>query len=190
MSVKITDLQIPPQGVLVVWEWEWTCIDEESNQQSEIEDEYCEEQRNPYLHSDTETADSDVGVPENLPAVTHTVTFKCVGSVHDFKKQLVLSKISRLLMEKKAVEVRIRPEPNNQFDAKAICFECLIDQKWEIIGYIVRECLDEVHKALKERSVKIPWAKYLVCSSTGFYTGINVTRSGEWYQVVVRSQST
>ena len=45
------------------------------------------------------------------------------------------------------------------------------------IGYIVREC---VHKALKERSVKIPWAKYLVCSSTGFYTGINVT-SGTWW---------
>lgn len=84
MSVKITDLQIPPQGVLVVWEWEWTSIDEESNQKSEIEDEYCEEQCNPYLHSDTETSDSDVGEPENLPAFTHTVTFKCVGSVHDF----------------------------------------------------------------------------------------------------------
>lgn len=94
------------------------------------------------------------------------------------------------------MEVRIRPEPSDQFDAKAIRFECLIDQQWEIIGYIVRECLDEVHKALNERailSVKIAWANYLVCwsrSGPGFYTGINITRSGEWHQVVVRSWST
>ena len=134
-----------------MWKWEWTNIDEESSQHSEAEEDYCKEQQNLYLHSDSETSDSNV---EDIPAVTHTVTFKCIGSVHDFEKQLVLSKISKLLWEKKQAEVRIHPEPENPFDANAICFECFIYQKWHIIGYIVRECLQHVHKALKERRIQ------------------------------------
>ena len=128
-SVEIKNLHLPLQGVMVVWEWEWTNIDEESSEHSEAQEEYCKEQQNPYLHSDSETSDSDV---EDVPAVRHTVTFKCIGSVHDFEKQLVLSKISKLLWEKKQAEERIRPEQENPFDANAICFECFIDQKWQI----------------------------------------------------------
>ena len=38
------------------------------------------------------------------------------------------------------------PEPNNQYDSKAIAFVCNIDEKWQRIGYIVRKSLDHVHK--------------------------------------------
>ena len=95
VSINISRQKIPPQGVMVVWEWEWTSIDgdAESNQQSESEED-SQEQYNPHMQSDTEHSDSDCeNVPDTLPTMTHTVTFKCIGSVHDVNKQLVLSNV-------------------------------------------------------------------------------------------------
>ena len=181
---------------MVVWEWEWTTVEDIDSNSSDSEEE-SREQHNPYLQSDTEHSDSDaLNVPDSLPTQTHTVTFKCIGSVHDVNKQLLLSNISKLLRDNKTVEVRVLPEPDNKFDAKAICFQCYHDHKWQTIGYIVRECLDHVHKALEQKrilSVKVAWAKYLMCwsrSGPGFHAGINISLNGVWHRDVVQSQST
>ena len=64
-------------------------------------------------------------------------------------------------------------------------FQCKLDSKWQKIGYIVREALDDVHRALERKriiSVKFAWAKYLVVwmrSGPGYYAGINIALNGE-----------
>ena len=177
----------------MAWEWEWR--HEVGSDMSEKEDADSQEQHNPYLHSDAENSDSE-NVPLSLPTQTHTVTFKCTGSIHDYAAQETLSKASRILRECGTVRIKLAPEPNNQYDARAIAFLCHIDGKWQRIGYIVRECLEHVHLALSEGrilSVKLSWAKYLACwshSGPGFYAGVNVSIRGEWHRDVVCSQST
>ena len=49
------------------------------------------------------------------------------------------------------IDCRIMLEPENPFDAKAIAFQCYIGSRWQIIGYIVKEALDEVHLATYSR---------------------------------------
>ena len=174
----------------MVWEWEW---EEDDGSDMSDEDPDSQEQCNPYLHSDSEGSDSES--ISTLPTQTHTVTFKCIGSVHDCTAQETLSKTSKILREGGTVRTKIKPEPDNQYDANAIAFMCHIDGNWQRIGYIVRECLEHVHLALSEGrilSVKISWAKYLTCwsrSGPGFYAGVNISVRGEWHRDVLRSQS-
>ena len=88
--------------------------------------------------------------------------------------------------------IKICLQNSNQYDTRAIAFMCYIDNKWQRVGYVVQECLEHVHKALLECqivSVKLCWAKYLVCwsrSGPGYYAGINVSLRGEWHRDVVR----
>ena len=46
------------------------------------------------------------------------------------------------------VPVKIEHERDNPYDSKAIAFKCQLDNKWQRIGYVVRECLDHVHEAI------------------------------------------
>ena len=60
--------------------------------------------------------------------------------------------------------VELRPELTNPKDSQAIAFVCLIDGKWEKIGYVVREALSDVHAAMKNRkvlSIKYDWIKFI-----------------------------
>ena len=175
---------LPPQGVLVAWLWDW----EEESKNDTTADVESREQHNPESDkSDNETTQL------SLPTRTRTVTFKCVGSTHDPCAQECLSKVSKLLREDKTVEV---PEPNNQYGARAIAFHCKVNNEWKRIGYIVRECLEHVHRPMAERritEVKLAWAKYLVSwsySGPGFCAGVNITIRGEWNKDVIHSQST
>ena len=176
--MKNEGMNLPPQGVFVVWKWEWTVVEESESE----EEEDSREQHNPHLHSDSESdSETELSPPDFLPTQTHTVTFKCIGTVHDNDGK---------------VEVRVSPEPDNEHDSQAIAFQCHVNHKWQRIGYVVRECLSHVHKALQEKrllSVKLSWAKYLVCwarSGPGFYAGVDMSISEEWHRDVVRSQST
>ena len=191
-SVNTAGLMLPPHGVTVVWEWEWG-EDEDSASDVSEESPRSPQQNNPHLHSDLE---SDSENESSLPTQTHTVTFKCVGSTYDSNAQSALSKASKLVRDGREIPTKLQPEPTNQYDAKAIAFMCLIDDKWQKIGYIVKECLEHVHAALSARSilsVKLSWAKYLVCwtqSGPGYFAAINVTLRGEWHNDVLRSRST
>ena len=160
----------------VVWEWEWIEGVQEHIIESEEEDS-CE-QHNWNLMT---ICDCDMELPPStLPTQTHTVTFKCIGSVHHVMRQVILSEISQELRCGHVVEVTVHPEPENAYNAKAIAFLCHWKNKGQTIGYIVRECLDHVHEMLRQKrllSVKLSWAKYLVCwssSGPGFYAGITV----------------
>ena len=64
-----------------------------------------------------------------------------------------------------------------------------------MIGYVVREALDSIHDAWDGGSiteVKFSWVKYLVTwtrSGPGYYTGINITRVGQWSTAVHKCAS-
>ena len=191
--MNTSGMMLVPQGVLVIWEWDWLG---DGSSDSSSEDE-AHGHYNPYMKSDSETADSDTELtPFTLPSQTHVVTFKCMGTTYSLHAQETLKEASRLLRQGVNVQVKMVPEPKNQFDAKAIAFHCQIDDEWHRIGYVVRETLEHVHKAISQNRiiyVKFSWAKYLVIwmqSGPGYYAGINIAINGEWPSVVVRHAST
>ena len=73
----------------------------------------------------------------------------------------VVSRVYKLLVvstcikvaESGQVPIELRPKPTNPKDSQAIAFVCLIDGKWEKIGYVVCEALSDVHAAIKKRKV-------------------------------------
>ena len=92
-------------------------------------------------------------------------------------------------MEGKCVPVRVVPEPTNPYDSRAINFQCMLNNQWKIIGYVIKELCDAVHAALSEDKVvstEFAWVKYKVVRSTGpgYYAAIDVTRSGKWPPIV------
>ena len=194
--MKTSGLHLVPQGALVIWESEWQDDDTDIDHISESSAEdvgHCH--HNPHIQSDPES-DSEEETDFQLPSQTHTVTFKCIGTTHDLNSQEVLRSVNTLLGSGEEVPVKIVPEPDNQYDSKAIAFQCKVDGKWHRIGYIVREALDNVHRALMQKkiiSVKFAWVKYLVIwmrSGPGYYAGINIAIDGEWSQEVCRCAST
>ena len=91
--------------------------------------------------------------------------FKCVGVKKEKYIEKVLISESQKLDNGENVPVRIRPEPDNPVDARAIAFECNVSNKWQWIGYIVQEAVEAVHDALKRNlmtEVKFEWIKYIV----------------------------
>ena len=206
MSVNTAKMIMPPQGVFVIWEWEWDDLSITStvDHVSETSFEDSDSHINPDIKSDSDDVDSETPLadPEllaaasaQLPSKIHTVTFKCIGSTHDPAAQEALATVSKLLREGD-VPVRLTPEPTNEVDARAIAFQCQIDKKWKRIGYVVKEALDSVHLAMEEQKivrVKFAWAKYIVTwtrSRPGFFAGIDISIKGQWPPVVCRSAST
>ena len=98
VCVKTEGLNLLHQGVMLVWEFEWTNDDETSKSEDDIAS--CE-QYNPHFHSDSDLSASEMQSIESvpppspsttniLPTQTHTVTFKCIGSTHSNESQNVL----------------------------------------------------------------------------------------------------
>ena len=194
------DLVFVDGVAFVIWKWEWVnehyeyASDGESRTSTEIIPE------TPPLHG----SDHDNGEEPSLcldgatalkvcPQVTHTVTFKCIGTTKENKYQENLARISQLRIRGIIVPCRVKAEPNNPYDSKPIAFECQVDGVWCIIGYVVREALDELHDAMagkKITQVSLAWVKFqLFWSAIGWYAGVNITCSGQWSLTILRCQS-
>ena len=128
MSVKTDGLQ--PSEVVVVIDWEWFEQDQESEvstdrthvSESSLEGDHY----NPCLKSDS--SDREEEGDAQIPApCTDTVTFKCIGAVRDPSAQNALEKARDKIKDGKCVEVRIYPDPNNQYEA--IAFQCFIENR-------------------------------------------------------------
>ena len=131
---------------------------------------------------------------DSVPAITHTVIFKCIGAYKEKRYQEILAIAGRKHENGIKVPVKLQPEPQNRYDNTAIAFVCQInDSNWERIGYVVTEALEEVHQAIKNReilNVAFDWIKYIVhFKSPGWYAGIRISRKGEWPQKVLRSHA-
>lgn len=163
--------------------WEWV---DQWDAESDYDDFFTEVAEN----------QSEVGLSETkMEDGLHTVAFKCIGASRDAEQQRVLKLVHNLLESKEHVLVKLEPEPSNPFDAHAIAFMTYIEEKWQRIGYVVREVLKDVHNAMASGNiveVKYAWIKYLLSfpkSGPGYYAAINITCRGEWSRVVVASCS-
>lgn len=177
-AIKAKDLSLLPGGVLIVWKWD---------QVQQVEEEHNS------LKDDMKDSEEDATANE-ISEVTHTLTFKCIGSIKESRYQKALKLASELPLDD--TEVILRPEPDNPYDSKAIAFVVNLGGKEHRVGYVIRELLDEVHQALNSyliRKVKFAWVKYVVDwskSGPGYYCGINITKKGVWSHNAVKFQST
>ena len=74
LCVKTDRLHLVPQGVLIVWVWEWLVNDTNSpDASSSSEEDNSGRHHNPHIHTDTESESESEFV---LPLLMHTVTFK------------------------------------------------------------------------------------------------------------------
>ena len=148
-------------SLVVVWEWKWEEIEETTHvSETSYGNHDAEESMS---NSEPAMEDSDETYCSS-PEKQCTVTFKCIGAVHDTHAQDVLRRVSDLL-DNNVVPVNIFPEPSNPFDSRAIAFKCWIDEDWQRIGYIVREALDSLHDTMNNHlitNVNFAWARYLV----------------------------
>jgi len=182
LSVITDQLNLPLQGVIVIWEWEWCSSDKtqlfvdhvpetslqdgEQDSVDHVSETLFGEQDSVDHVSETSFGDQDYDeasfydsdetncdFEDDDPLVTSTVTFKCIGTQHDMHAQNILSKVSQLIESGQQVPVNLYKEPDNPYDAKAVAFKCWVDDEWHRIGYVVREALDDVHHAMETSSI-------------------------------------
>ena len=115
--------------VFVVWDWEWTTDDEDADSDNEIT--VIPETPPPPSsdESDEDEALSKAATALSIcptPVVKHTLTFKCIGSTKECRYQEKLARISQLRNNGEEVPCIIAPEPENQFDSKAIAFKVTV----------------------------------------------------------------
>jgi len=102
----------------------------------------------------------------------------------------------RYLLQPIEMANRLKPEPDNPYDNNAVAFICQTNEnaEWKRIGYVVKEVASEILGVINAKNVlnvKFAWIKYLsYYKSRGWYTGIMITRSGEWSQQVLLSRAT
>ena len=189
---KVDGLDLPTNGVCILWEWEWTDdmdLGIQSNTNMNVQtDESASVSESNMSSEDFETEDTSI--------TTHTVTFKCIGATKSPTSQAVLQQICELSKDGHIVPVNIFCEPENPIDSEAIAFRAHVSNKWQTIGYVVREALPHVHDAIRKKviqDVRFSWVKYLVSwthSGPGYYAGIDITILERWPKDVVCCAST
>ena len=82
--------------VHVVWEWKW---DEETDSDdcTQIDSAKKDSHINPYLSSDFEDLNKEDNTSAAGEMLSHTVTFKCIGTTHHPSAQDTLAKVSQML---------------------------------------------------------------------------------------------
>ncbi len=61
--------------------------------------------------------------------------------------------MNRLHSQGLPIEVRVLHEASNENDSRAIAVQVFLDSKWNRIGYLVREVLESVHRAMHEDKI-------------------------------------
>ena len=91
---------------------------------------------------------------DEIPAITHTVVFKCISVTKEKKYQDTLKYANKRLNDDDVkLPVKLQPELDNKWDSKAIAFMCQDNLGWQRIGYVVREVTDEVHQAINDEKI-------------------------------------
>ena len=126
-ATSLAVIRATDHGVLVVCEWdsETTCNEPLLNDDEPKDSD-----------SDKESDRSPDGSDSGETDVPHTVLFKCIGAVRDSRSQETLRLCRELMAGRWTVTIRMKHEPTNVKDARAIAFECEVDDKWRRIGYV------------------------------------------------------
>lgn len=206
-EICLNKMVLSPGGVFVVWDYDWLVPgendgDSDADGENRDSDVNCDADTTGATNDRTIIKTGEYGSSESdddsdtIPAVTHTVTFKCIGVMREHRYQEVLRRAKDLHAMRIDVPVKISPEPENPKDSRAIAVICNVDGTWNRIGYLVREVLEVVHEAIecnKILCVKFAWIRYIAewtRSGPGFFAGINITKSGDWPQSVISASST
>ena len=183
MEIKLPNIQLVDNAVLIIWNCRVILNESDAQCEKDIQDDDI----NVIPESVEESSDSEKeDIPSNESCVPHTVVFKCIGATRDTQSQAALCSAQNRMLHGWTVAVRMRPEPTNIADSRAIVFECELDGKWEKIGYVVRDIVHEVHTAMSRNlilSVEFKCIKYVTHwtrSGPGYFAAINVTKSGPW----------
>ena len=172
--------------VFIMWDWEWL-EDTYTGSDSEASDK--DESEHPVDTDDDE--EEEEAEDHGVPAITHSVVFKCIGATKELRYQELLALANRQMRNGQIVPVRLQKEPGNPVDSNAIAFICQADKDWERIGCVVSEALPDVNDAIdNDKIIKVyfDWIKYVVYfKNPGWYAGITVTRNGNWSNIVTQS---
>ena len=194
-NVDLSGITFIDDTAFVIWKWSWKkefSFDGDDAEAEEEEDEIVVIPETPPVSASEDDSDED---SVTAVAITHVVTFKCMGCTKQHYYQETLASVAHAQNLGEFVSCKLEPEPENEYDAKAIAIKCQVglDGTWCTIGYIVREALNEVHEALESNaiiSISLNWVKYIIYwNSPGWYAGIDIKRHGQWSQIVVKSQS-
>ena len=118
--------------VFFLWNWFW--VENSSATLSGTSSPH----RSPTPNDSSSSSSSD-----EIPAITHTVVFKCIGVTKEKKYQDTLKYAKKRLDDDGfKLPVKFQPEPDNKWDSKAIAFMCQDNLGWQRIGYVVREVTD------------------------------------------------
>ena len=114
----------------------WKCLCDDISEAKSAEFTNEEDAFKKEVGSDEE-GDSNHSGDASFTDVPHTVVFKCIGASRDSQSQRILRAARDVIAGGGTVSVRMRPEPTNIFDSRAIVFECESENKWKKIGYVV-----------------------------------------------------
>ena len=84
-----------------------------------------------------------------IPAITHSVIFKCIGCT----KVTLLALASQKIQTGETVPVKLEKQPSNPYDCNAIAFMCHAEKDWEQIGYVVSEALTDTNEAISNNKI-------------------------------------
>lgn len=178
-------------SVFVVWKWAW--LEDAGASDTNVDSDHDNSGHDNCLNPSSDdplNPDNDNEVEVIPPIVNHSIVFKCIGSLKEHHYQEILAQVAQKMDNGETVPVKIEKEPNNPCDSHAIAFMCKIGDKWERIGYILREAVETVHEAINNKEildVHFDWVKYIVFfRDRGWYAGITITRQGEWPRSVCR----
>lgn len=113
--------------VLLEWDWVEELMEDSS---SATPDNQSVGSRQLSASNSTQQLLDDMSDSDSIPAITHTVLFKCIGTDKERRYQEVSR--SMCLAAKKHGEgtnvlVKLEPEPNDRYDNKAVTFICKVD---------------------------------------------------------------
>lgn len=119
--VDVTQLQLPSNGVCILWEWNWNDdhIEMDSQGSATFPNESSSEALSEFEASHIEDDRSSVAT------TTHTITFKCIGATPSPKFQETLKYSSELLEDGCEVSMT-SSEVTNLNDSHAIAFRANI----------------------------------------------------------------
>ena len=89
---------------------------------------------------------------ESVPMFTEYVALRD-SSFHE-DCQSTLKKCRELLCAKRAVELRVLPEPNNIRDCNALIIQAKVENQWDRIGYIPKEKVPKFTSAIRNNELK------------------------------------
>ena len=77
---------------------------------------------------------------DSVPAITHTVIYKCIGAHKEKHYQEILAIAGRKHENGIKVPVKLQPEPQNKYDNTAIAFVCTLKKHSTSSVVLARRC--------------------------------------------------